>query len=570
MRLLKNLGIAKKLMILILVSAASLLTIGTIGQVYTNIMADKSTVMYEENLIPLKTVMQIRINARASDAYTLELLTTKKAERIKELNEEIISAWAEIDGMIGEIEATHLREEERQLIAQYHEQAAVLEASRLQVIELASQNKNELAYIVYTEEIESQRKLVNDTLKALQQSKVDGAGEINSENQSRVTRITIIASSIMMGTLLLLVLLGLLISRMIVRPVKEVRSLLLQAEHGDFTVKSSYVSKDEIGGLSASFNEMTGKLQSIFSTVQESSHFVASTSEQLSASAEQNSHASGHIAETVQELATGTEKQVQLVEGSSASITEINGYTQTIAGNTEQMKQDALHASRLSAEGNQAINEVTSQMNSISANVHSLYEAVTSLNHRSAEIGQIISVISGISAQTNLLALNASIEAARAGEHGRGFAVVAGEVRKLAEQSDRSAEQVTQLIRLIQQDTEITLSTMDKTSQEVESGLSIVNHAGRSFHNIEEAVSRFVDQIADIAQAIQMLAEGSSGINDSISEVSAVARDSASITQNISAATEEQLASMQEISSSAQALASLADDLQKILNQFKI
>ncbi|AIQ45865.1 chemotaxis protein [Paenibacillus sp. FSL R7-0273] len=570
MRLLKNLGIAKKLMILILVSAASLLTIGTIGQVYTNIMADKSTVMYEENLIPLKTVMQIRINARASDAYTLELLTTKKADRIKELNEEIISAWAEIDDMIGEIEATHLREEERQLIAQYHEQAEVLEASRLQVIELASQNKNELAYIVYTEEIESQRKLVNDTLKAMQQSKVDGAGEINSDNQSRVTRITIIASSVMIATLVLLVFLGLLISRMIVRPVKEVRGLLLQAEHGDFTVKSSYVSKDEIGGLSASFNEMTGKLQSIFSTVQESSHFVASTSEELSASAEQNSHASGHIAETVQELATGTEKQVQLVEGSSASITEINGYTQTIAGNTEQMKQDALHASRLSAEGNQAITEVTAQMNSISSNVHSLFEAVSSLNHRSAEIGQIISVISGISAQTNLLALNASIEAARAGEHGRGFAVVAGEVRKLAEQSDRSAEQVTQLIRLIQQDTEVTLSTMDKTSQEVESGLSIVNHAGRSFHNIEEAVSRFVDQIADIAEAIQMLAEGTSGIDHSIGEVSAVARDSASITQNISAATEEQLASMQEISSSAQALASLADDLQKILNQFKI
>ncbi len=254
MRLLKNLGIAKKLMILILVSAASLLTIGTIGQVYTNIMADKSEVMYGENLIPLKTVMQIRINARASDAYTLELLTTKNADRIKVLNEEIISAWAEIDDMIGEIEATHLREAERQLIAQYHEQAAVLEASRLQVIELASQNKNELAYIVYTEEVESQRKLVNDTLKALQQSKVEEAGGINAENQSRTTRITVIASSVMMAALLLLVFLGLLISRMIVRPVKEVRSLLLQAEHGDFTVKSSYVSKDEIGGLSASFN----------------------------------------------------------------------------------------------------------------------------------------------------------------------------------------------------------------------------------------------------------------------------------------------------------------------------
>ncbi|CAM4446472.1 methyl-accepting chemotaxis protein [Paenibacillus typhae] len=570
MRLLKNLGIAKKLMILILVSAASLLTIGTIGQVYTNIMADKSEVMYGENLIPLKTVMQIRINARASDAYTLELLTTKNADRIKELNEEIISAWAEIDDMIGEIEATHLREAERQLIARYHEQAAVLEASRLQVIELASQNKNELAYIVYTEEVESQRKLVNDTLKALQQSKVEGAGEINSQNQSRVTRITIIASSVMMATLLLLVFLGLLISRMIVRPVKEVRGLLLQAEHGDFTVKSSYVSKDEIGGLSASFNEMTARLQSIFSSVQESSHFVASTSEELSASAEQNSHASGHIAETVQELVSGTEKQADIAEDTSASISDMTGYTRTIADHTEQMKQDALHASRMSLEGNQAITEVTSQMNSISTNVTSLFEAVNSLNSRSAQIGEIISVISGISAQTNLLALNASIEAARAGEHGRGFAVVAGEVRKLAEQSNKSTEQVTQLIHLIQQDTEATLHTMDTASKEVHAGLNVVNDAGSSFRKIDEAVSRFVDQIGDISEALQKLAGGAVNVNTSIEEVSSVARDSASLSQNISAATEEQLASMQEISSSAQALASLADDLQKIVNQFKI
>lgn len=570
MRLLKNLGIAKKLMILILVSAASLLTIGTIGQVYTNIMADKSEVMYGENLIPLKTVMQIRINARASDAYTLELLTTKNADRIKVLNEEIISAWAEIDDMIGEIEATHLREAERQLIAQYHEQAAVLEASRLQVIELASQNKNELAYIVYTEEVESQRKLVNDTLKALQQSKVEEAGGINAENQSRTTRITVIASSVMMAALLLLVFLGLLISRMIVRPVKEVRSLLLQAEHGDFTVKSSYVSKDEIGGLSASFNEMTGKLQSIFSTVQESSHFVASTSEELSASAEQNSHASGHIAETVQELVSGTEKQAVIAEDTSASISDMTGYTRTIADRTQQMKQDALHASRMSLEGNQAITEVTSQMNSISTNVTSLFEAVNSLNSRSAQIGEIISVISGISAQTNLLALNASIEAARAGEHGRGFAVVAGEVRKLAEQSNKSTEQVTQLIHLIQQDTEATLHTMDTASKEVHAGLNVVNDAGSSFLKIDEAIRRFVDQIGDISEALQKLAGGAVNVNTSIGEVSSVSKDSASLSQNISAATEEQLASMQEISSSAQALASLADDLQKIVNQFRI
>lgn len=570
MKLLKNLSIAKKLMILICVSAISLLTVGILGQQYTNKMADESTVMYEENLIPLNTVMQIRVNVRASDAYTLEILATTDAARTQELNGEIISAWEEIDGMIQEIEATHLREEERQLMAQYHEYADALKISRDRVVELAVQNKNTEAYALYTEEVESQRKLVNDTLKALQRSKVDGAGTINTANQSSVIRILIISSVVILAALALLVLLGILIARMIVKPVKEVRHLLAEAQSGDFTVKGSYTSKDEIGELTASFNAMTGRLQSIFSTVQESSHFVASTSEELSASAEQNSHASGHIAETVQDLVSGTEKQVDIVEESSASISDMTGYAREIAGHTEQMKQDALHASRMSLEGNQAITEVTSQMHSISTNVSSLYEAVNSLNSRSSQIEQIVSVISGISAQTNLLALNASIEAARAGEHGRGFAVVAGEVRKLAEQSDRSTEQVTQLIHLIQQDTETTLHTMDIASKEVHAGLIVVDDAGSSFRNIDEAVSRFVAQIGDISAALQKLAGGAVSVNASIGQVSEVARDSSSLSQNISAATEEQLASMEEISSSAQALASLADDLQKILNQFKI
>lgn len=570
MKLLKNLNITRKLLIIIIVSALGLSSVGILGVSYIKVMAQGSEIMYKENLLPLNTIMQIRVNARASDAYTLELLVTEDPERNKELIDEIASAWEEIDGLISEIEGTKLTKEQQNLVEKYKEQAAELNSSRDKVMNLAVENKNDEAYSIYLQEVEINRAALNDTLKELQKTNITNAESINTINQENEQEIIIFVTVIIVVALILLVSLSVVIARMIVRPIKEVKGLLTKAENGDFTVKGSYQSKDEIGELTTSFNNMTNTLQSVFTTVQDSSQQVASASEQLSASAEQNSKASEHITLTVQELASGSDKQVDKVEDSSKVITEITNHTKTIADHTEKITKDVLHASEMSLEGNQAIKKVNEQMNSIYENVNSLSEAIKGLNDRSNEIGQITNVITGISAQTNLLALNAAIEAARAGEHGKGFAVVADEVRKLAEESTSSTEKIAQLIQLIQSDTDNTIQTMKKAAEEVYSGLNVVHVAGDSFQKIELAVNGVVSQIEDISESLKKLANGTDIVNESIQNVSDVAKESAMITQNISAATEEQLASMEEISSSSQSLARLADDLQIVIKQFKI
>ncbi|MGN7942579.1 methyl-accepting chemotaxis protein [Virgibacillus sp. 6R] len=570
MKLLKNLNITRKLLIIIIVSTLGLSSVGILGVSYIKVMAQGSEIMYKENLLPLNKIMQIRVNARASDAYTLELLVTEDPERNKELIDEIASAWEEIDGLISEIEGTKLTKEQQNLVEKYKEQAAALSSSRDKVMNLAVENKNDEAYSIYLQEVEINRAALNDTLKELQKTNITNAESINTLNHESEKEIVIFVTVIILVALILLVILSVVIARMIVRPIKEVKGLLTEAENGDFTVKGSYQSKDEIGELTTSFNNMTNTLQSVFTTVQDSSQQVASASEQLSASAEQNSKASEHITLTVQELASGSDKQVDKVADSSKVITEITNHTKTIADHTEKITKDVLHASEMSLEGNQAIKKVNEQMNSIYENVNSLSEAIKGLNDRSNEIGQITNVITGISAQTNLLALNAAIEAARAGEHGKGFAVVADEVRKLAEESTSSTEKIAQLIQLIQSDTDKTIQTMKKAAEEVYSGLNVVHVAGDSFQKIELAVNGVVSQIEDISESLKKLANGTDIVNESIQNVSDVAKESAMITQNISAATEEQLASMEEISSSSQSLARLADDLQIVIKQFKI
>ena len=570
MKLLRNLSISKKLLVIIIVSGLGLSSVGTIGFSYINEMAKSSNDMYKDNLLPLNMVMQIRVNARASDAYTLELLVTKDPERNQELINEISSSWEEINSLISEIESTHLTKKQLDLIEQYKQHVQELSKTRDRVVELAASNRNEEAYSLYIGQVEENRAALNDTLKGLQKSNLTIAESINNENNENKQEILIFVTGIVLMALIILVTLSIIISRMIIRPIKDVKGLLMEAESGDFTVKGNYQSKDEIGDLTSSFNNMTNSLQAVFSTVQDSSQQVASASEQLSASAEQNSNASEHITLTVQELAVGSNKQMDTVEDSSRVIREITDHTKTISNHTEKMTRDVLHASALSTEGNEAIQKVNGQMNSIYENANSLSKAVRSLNDRSHEIGNITNVITGISAQTNLLALNAAIEAARAGEHGKGFAVVADEVRKLAEESTNSSEQIANLIQLIQNDTNVTLETMEKAAEEVQSGLNVVNVAGRSFEKIEHAVNSVVSQIEDISESLKKLSSGIISVNDSINNVSNVAQESSMITQNISAATEEQLASMEEITSSSLALAKLADDLQVIINQFKI
>ncbi|MBO2945176.1 methyl-accepting chemotaxis protein [Paenibacillus sp. F411] len=570
MKLLRNLSITKKLMILILISALSLISVGMTGLAYITKMAGDSEAMYKDSLLPLSTIMQIQIQAKSSDAVLLEMLMSSSTRKHKELQEDLSGLQQDVRAKLAELQQNNLRKEEAGLMRELMNYIQALEESREQVMALIADDKKSDAYLQYQALVEYRGDRVNAALEELQRLKVDYSSAINDRNQDNVNQaITrVILANII--TLTLLIVIGYTIARMIVRPLKEVRRMLTIAETGDFTVKGQYQSRDELGELTASFNQMSAKLQSVFAAVQDSSMLVASSSEQLSASAEQSSQASEQVTLTIQELAAGTDRQVEMIEDASHEMNTMTAYTRSIADQTQHVKNDALHASQMSHEGTAAIQDVSVQMGSISSNVNGLFEAVQSLSTRSLEIGQLVDIISDISSQTNLLALNASIEAARAGEQGKGFAVVASEVGKLAEQSGKSTKQITDMIRQIQRDTEHTIDTMRVTSGEVQQGLHVVHQAGQTFHNIENAVSNVVGRIEEIASTLLKVAEGIQQVNTQFTDVRAVSLNSADHSQGISAAAEEQLASMEEITSSSQALAALAENLQKLIQQFKI
>ncbi len=567
---LRNLSIYRKLLVMVIISTISLIAVAVISYFYTQRIVDSSESMYNDRLQPIRQLGQIRTNNRAIDANTLEMILSKDENYQRKRLDEIQEKEAENNKLMAQYKKTFLLEREKEKLALYEENIGNLTQARSEAIQLAQDEKGDEAYNVFSKQIVTLRTTINNTLDDLQTINNEEAKSIYQKNKqsvkSAVTTLLLVSALV----ILLTIGIGLLIARMITKPLNDIKNLMETAKEGDFQVQGTYESKDEIGLLTASFNKMIGGLKEMIMSVGNISSTVAASSEELSASAEQNNSAIEHISSITEKLASGSNHQVNQIQESSTIIHRITNQTSEVVENVEQITKRALDTAAISNSGTATVETAAKQMKSINENVTELSSVFQGLSEHSAKISQINDVITTIADQTNLLALNAAIEAARAGDHGKGFAVVASEVRKLAEGSSNSANQIKDLVSLIQSETARTLQSVTNTTKEVKEGLAVVEQAGTSFMQINEAVQHVVNQIQQIGSAIYNLAKDTHEVQQMIHEVNGIAEEAAAGAQNVSATTEEQLASMEEIASSAMDLANMSEELQELIVRFKI
>ena len=394
-------------------------------------------------------------------------------------------------------------------------------------------------------------------------------GSAENEEKAEITVMIIIMVGIM--AVLIGIAIALIMGRMISKPVIELANSAIKMAEGDLTVKPvSVKNRDEIGDLVNSFNLMAGNLRMVIEKVSINSSQTASSAEELTASAEQTTKATEQIAASIQNIASGTETQVESANNSSTAMNEMAIGIQQIAETSSSVSESAIATTREANSGNESLQRMIQQMDVINDAVTDSSIGVKKLGELSKEIGNIISVITGIADQTNLLALNAAIEAARAGEHGKGFAVVADEVRKLAEQSKESADQIAGLITQIQNDTNQAVQVMEVGTTEVATGKLIVDETGKRFEKILISIEQVTAQIQEVSAISEEMSASTEQVNASIGEMANIAQHSAENTQNVAAGSEEQLASMEEIAASATNLSKMAEDLEEIVKQFKL
>jgi methyl-accepting chemotaxis protein len=343
-------------------------------------------------------------------------------------------------------------------------------------------------------------------------------------------------------------------------------------------------SKDELGQVAVAvngvrdrfeagieaYNQTRANLNDIVGQVAGSAGQVSAASHEMASTSEESGRATGEIANAVGGIAQGAERQVNAIEQAKRAAEEVGRAVSEAAQNAEQTAGVAHEALEVAHQGVGAAEQANDAMRSVRDSSAAVSATIRELAEKSEQIGTIVLTITGIAEQTNLLALNAAIEAARAGEQGRGFAVVAEEVRKLAEDSQTAAHEISGLIGAIQTETTRAVEVVEDGAKRTKDGATVVEQTREAFLQIGTSVEDMTGRIEQIAATSQQIAASAQSMQESIAEVATIAEESSAATEQVSASTEETSASAEQIAASAQELSGNAEMLNRLVTQFKL
>lgn len=570
MTFIRNLPLRTKLTVLIAVSILFLALTGALGSYYLYQMSHRSQDMYQERLLPVQWLNEFKTNTIDLETKVLQLTLETDEPRQANLETAYNELIAVNNNLLLRYQSMSLNAEQQQTYEDFMEELSKYRDIRGNVMRLARTDEDAKAYALYSVTLDIARTRFLEKLDQLVEMNEKSAEDMNADNIRNSGFVQKVTLGIMLTAVVLLGLMGVLINRLITVPIASLRQLMDRAAKGDLTGRGTYLYKDEIGSLTAYFNEMMLSLRSLVDRINENALTLSANSQELSAGAEQSARSSEEVATSSQHLAEEFESQTGYVEKAGAAVAMMSSGIEDLGQTSAQVEELARAAVEDSRNGYGSVTRINGQMGVIAEAVGQTQTIMDSLGERAEQIGNILSVMNEIATRTNLLALNAAIEAARAGEAGRGFAVVAEEVRKLASQSAESSGHISELIGLTVADIERAIASMNNGSAQVKEGLLLSEEVKQAFQKIEDSFGQVFVKLEESSSHTRRLMEGSAQMVEMMDKVNHVSQSGMAISEQTAAASQEQQATSEEIENASRSLAKLAEELQLALQRFTL
>lgn len=319
--------------------------------------------------------------------------------------------------------------------------------------------------------------------------------------------------------------------------------------------------------------EQKSTLDTIMSLTDKSyevSNSLAQSVKKLSEITDHTMKANEKITAKTGSIVEGSQQTLKYVGEANSIVTEVSDKLNRMAEENHEIEGASQEAKRLTDKNTLNMKDAAKEMEQIDRVTKESRAIITRLGEKSNEISNIVEVIKGISSSTNLLALNASIEAARAGEQGKGFAVVASEVRALAEQSQKAANDISELIKTVLEDTSEAVNSMDLNTRIVENGLSLINKADHSSEEVTKSIEKMNQMALYLSNLSAMLAESGKKVADAVKGISDLTCHSMDELKLILNASEEQMSAMNEVAVSVNSIDKTSEELLNVVNQSKL
>ena len=337
---------------------------------------------------------------------------------------------------------------------------------------------------------------------------------------------------------------------------------------GDLTQRLAIVGKDEITEVSERFNKFIGYIQRLLLQIQDVINRLAQMAGSISSLTSQSNESIQNIFGNTQRITKATKDSATTLESTAAAIEEISANSQLIAKRSNRAYEESVQNRLKATQGMEAVREASTTIKEIEHAVGDSSRVLEELKNQSRKIGKIVLTITAISRQTNLLALNAAIEAARAGEQGKGFVVVAANVKKLAEQSAKAAEEIGALIGEIQHKTNKAVEEMGLGKDKVQEGVKIINQAGGYLDEIGMASERGNVQVQDISKSSVEQSKNIEAISHSIENLSITTKTTTKEVDGVLNSLKSQRDSIQDMAKVIKHLSMVADEMNRMLAHF--